>query len=238
MYVSSLWLASCGGELTEHRAVTDPEDLTVWEWAFEHPKWSQTATTRRREDLSAFTNAATGERIDFLQVKEHATHISTALVRLYGLLPSDTISLFSGNTIWYPVVVFAALRAGARVNGASPAYNAEEMSYALRTAQTKFLLTLSESLPVALAAAKTAGIPTDRIFLLEGEATGFATVQQLLAIGKSYADSDQPAPFRIPKGGTNNVCAFLTFSSGTTGQSKAVSSHRQPRASSQLLKNG
>ena len=45
--------------------------------------------------------------------------------------------------------MWAALRVGGCVNGASPAYNAEEMAYALKTAQSKVLLTLPSSLHVA-----------------------------------------------------------------------------------------
>ena len=38
--------------------------------------------------------------------------LSSALVREYGLRPDDTISLFSTNTIWYPVAMWAMIRAG------------------------------------------------------------------------------------------------------------------------------
>lgn len=109
------------------------------------------------------------------------------------------------------------------ISGASPAYNVEEMTYALKTAQVKVLMTAASSLPVAVPAAKNAGIPKERIILLEGQADGFLTIKDLLAIGKQYGN-DQEAPFRIPKGKSNrDICGFLSFSSGTTGLPKAVS---------------
>jgi 4-coumarate--CoA ligase len=85
--------------------------LTVWEWAFEDPGASPLLKFPRNE-IAGFTNAATGERIDFFQVKEHSTHLSTALVKIHGFKETDAVSLFSMNTIWYPVAMYAVLRAG------------------------------------------------------------------------------------------------------------------------------
>lgn len=76
---------------------------------------------------------------------------------------------------------------------------------------------------VARTAAKNAGIPDERIFLLEGQLEGYTTMKQLLEAGKNYGPDAQVKPFKIPKGKKNgNVCGFLSFSSGTTGLPKAV----------------
>lgn len=97
------------------------------------------------------------------------------------------------------------------------------MSSALKTAQSKYIMTVPNSIQVACAAAKEAGIPQERIFLLEGELEGYTTMKQLLEIGKNYGKDGQSPVYRIPNGSTNNVCGFLNFSSGTTGLPKAVS---------------
>lgn len=98
------------------------------------------------------------------------------------------------------------------------------MTYALRTADAKFLATSPTSIEVAVKAAANAGIPKERIFLLEGQLEGFLTIKDLAAIGKAYGPEGQEKSFKVPEGQRNrDVCAFLSFSSGTTGLPKAVS---------------
>ena len=63
-------------------------------------------------NLGSYINAVTKERLDFSDVKQKATLLSSALVQEYGLKPDDTVSIFSTNTIWYPVAMWAILRAG------------------------------------------------------------------------------------------------------------------------------
>jgi 4-coumarate--CoA ligase len=108
-------------------------------------------------------------------------------------------------------------------NFIGPAYNVEEMTYALKTASAKFLFTVPSSMEVAAAAAKNAGISQDRVFLLEGEMKGFTTMKQLLEIGKGYGENGQVPEYKLGKGEKNkDLCGFLSFSSGTTGLPKAV----------------
>lgn len=161
--------------------------------------------------------------MSYADLKKHTTHLSTALVRQYGFQESDTVALFSPNTVWYPVAMLGVLRAGGIVSGASPAYNVEEMTYALKIGKAKFLFVAPDSLDVATAAAKTVGIPQERIILLEGAVNGYETMSDLIAVGKSYHEIYQISQYRIPTGKTNrDICGFLSFSSGTTGFPKAV----------------
>jgi 4-coumarate--CoA ligase len=198
-----------------------PTELTAWDWLFDS---SYSPIKKHPADqLAGFQNALTKERVDWTDVKKYSTYISTALVKKYGLKTGNTVSLFSMNTIWYPVAMFAGLRGGAKISGASPAYNVEEMTYALKTADAKFLMTTPGSMDIAAASAKAAGLPQSNIFLLEGELPGYTTIKDLIRIGESYGDSGQTPAFKFQPGQKNkDVCGFLSFSSGTTGLPKAV----------------
>ncbi|KAF2445352.1 4-coumarate-CoA ligase 2 [Karstenula rhodostoma CBS 690.94] len=198
-----------------------PTELTDWDWLF-NSKYSPINKFPPNE-LNGFQNAVTKERVNWLDVKKYSTYISTALVKRYGLHEGETISLFSQNTVWYPVAMFAGLRAGAKISGASPAYNVEEMAFALKTADAKFLMTTPGSMEVASKSAEAAGLPKSNVFLLEGEVPGYTTVQELIKIGQSYGEQGQTPAFKLPPGKKNkDVCGFLSFSSGTTGLPKAV----------------
>lgn len=76
-----------------------PRHLTTWQWLFEDPTYSPLARFPEHE-LGGYLDASTKERLDWKQVKEAATYISTALVKKYGLKKGETVALFSQNTIW------------------------------------------------------------------------------------------------------------------------------------------
>jgi hypothetical protein len=88
-----------------------PSDLTVWEWLFESHKHSP-LYSHPSDQLAGYTNASTKEHINWAQVKECATYLSTALVKQFGMQEGHTVLLFSQNTIWYPVTMLAAIRVG------------------------------------------------------------------------------------------------------------------------------
>jgi 4-coumarate--CoA ligase len=85
--------------------------LTTWEWLFESSEYSPLCNGTSKQ-LACYVDAVTKEKLNWAQVKAKSTALSTVLIKKYGLEPNDTVSLFSTNTIWYPVAMFAVIRAG------------------------------------------------------------------------------------------------------------------------------
>jgi len=188
-----------------------PTDLTTWQWAFENSSTSPVANPSLAKTSGAYIDASDpSSRLSFHEVKDVATHLSNALVKSWGLVPGDTVSLFAGNSIYYPVAIWAALRVGGRVNGASPAYGVEEMVHAMKTANTRIVFTLPSCLSVATEAAKVVGLGKDRIILLEGSVEGTRNLQYLIGEGKRL---DEVPAWKIPAGSSNKeICGYVALS--------------------------
>ncbi|KKY28390.1 putative 4-coumarate- ligase [Diplodia seriata] len=120
-------------------AIEIPTHLTTWDWLFDSA-YSPLSRGLPSDQLAGYTDATTSETVDWAAVKTLTTNLSTALVRKLSLRQGETVSLFSQNSVWYPIAMHGALRAGARVSGASPAYGVDEMAYALRTAKTRVMI--------------------------------------------------------------------------------------------------
>ena len=88
-----------------------PGNTTIWDWLLES-QYSPLSHNIPEEELGGYQNGITKERVNWQDVKEYTTYLSTALVKKYGLKQSQTVALFSQNTIWYPVAMLGVLRAG------------------------------------------------------------------------------------------------------------------------------
>ncbi|KAF9883324.1 hypothetical protein FE257_003742 [Aspergillus nanangensis] len=203
-----------------------PSTETIWEWIFELPNLRTRQGSPDR--AGGYINTETKERLSYPQVQDVATSLSTALYHEHNLRAGDRVIIFSKNSIWYPVAMFAAIRLGAIASGASPFYTIDEMNHVLSVAQPSVIFTSTEGLPVALASAEANGISTRNVILLEGRVEGTRSLADLISAGKAWTPQRQVAAYRVPPGKTNGeICAFLGFSSGTTGLPKGVMlSHR------------
>ncbi|KAK3065750.1 hypothetical protein LTS18_002437, partial [Coniosporium uncinatum] len=88
-------------------------------------------------------------------------------LRKAGLQTGDRVLLFSGNTLFFPVVIHGAMMAGGVFTGANPTYVARELAYQLKDSEAKFLIVAEESIEVALEAAKSISFPTSHVFTFD-----------------------------------------------------------------------
>lgn len=105
----------------------------------------------------------------------------------------------------------------------NPGYTADELRYALELTGASLVVTSSASVEVAVAAARSSGIPSDRVVIIDTPSASqkaHASVEELVSAGLAI----QPAfvERRLLPGEGKTKVAFLCFSSGTTGRPKAV----------------
>jgi len=173
------------------------------------------------DKVGGFRDANTNEFLSYDEVKELATFLSTALAQKYNVGPGTNVSIFTSNSIWYPVALFSAVRLGAVVTGSSPEYGVEEVAYILKASSTELVYADKGSFKTISAAATKLGLPQDRIIRLDEAEAGLTSLKDLIKQGQSAGTP--PAAWKLPPGQSNkNVLAYLSFTSGTTSLPKGV----------------
>jgi acyl-CoA synthetase (AMP-forming)/AMP-acid ligase II len=93
-----------------------------------------------------------------------------------------------------------------------------ELAHSLRLSGASHLFVHSDKLKIGLQAAKEVGIPTSKVYILQGKAPhGFISLQQLI----HRVERDR-LPIIPIKPVVANQLAFVLFSSGTTGLPKGI----------------
>lgn len=113
---------------------------------------------------------------------------------------------------------FAVHRLSGIATPANAMYSASELEYQLKASGAKALITCVPLLETALKAARSAGIPDDRVFITEGawepKKVPFKTLDELIKEGRSLPELE---PLDWVKGQGSRQVAYLCFSSGTSG---------------------
>lgn len=166
-----------------------------------------------------FRDASTGEFVSHSALKDAATAASYMLHHQYRLKPQETVAIVSRNALDYPIAVMAASRLGAVVTALSPEAREEDLVYFFQQSSTVLVFADVDAWERVHSAAKSTSLDESRIIPI-GEAGGrsLPTLQRL--IGR--AGSVQPVKAWKPSAKSNSICAFLAFTSGTTGRPKAV----------------
>lgn len=140
-------------------------------------------------------------------------------------------------------LAWATHRLGGIQTPANASYSAPEIEYQLKDSGAKCLFTCLPLLDTALEACQKAGIPKNRVYILDvpKEITGgksapseFKTVDQLIKEGESEPRLE---PLDWQEGEGARRTAFLCYSSGTSGLPKGVMiSHRNVIANTLQIK--
>ncbi|KAJ3512385.1 hypothetical protein NLJ89_g3551 [Agrocybe chaxingu] len=139
------------------------------------------------------------------------------------LIQDETGRRFSGAELRQRV---DALANALSIRGANPDFTSSELLYQLQETNASVIFVHPDSLPIAVVAAREAGLPKDRIILFDTSSISkempdsYGTVERLLEFGlsnkKTYSER------KLVPGEGRTKLAFLSFSSGTTGRPKAV----------------
>ncbi|KAF7288362.1 hypothetical protein HMN09_01399000 [Mycena chlorophos] len=197
-----------------------PDDLTIPQFLFDYSHPIQMA--RGPNEATWVIDAATGERYGKEALKERTWGLANGLSLKFGLGPTDTVGIISGNHLDFAIAVWAAHRLGATVFTLNPTFNAEEILPSIRDMQPALLFVHPMALAAATTAATTVGLSLERIVLLATSTpvSPHPLATELIALGHDNKSTHSFVEYKLAPGEGKTKTALCFPSSGTTGVPK------------------
>ncbi|KAK2748567.1 hypothetical protein FQN57_000702 [Myotisia sp. PD_48] len=186
------------------------------------------------DSKSPFVWGSSGHGYSALEVRDRVDFLARALAQELGWHPNQgtewekMVGVFSVNAIDYLPLGWAVHRLSGIATLANAAYSVDELTHQLRASKASALFTCASLLETALKAAENCGIPRSRIYILDtlGDATNgpnrpesFTSVSELIERGSRM---DPLEALSWEKGQGAKQCAYLCFSSGTSGLPSSI----------------
>jgi 4-coumarate--CoA ligase len=182
----------------------DVPDVTVFDLLFAD-------LTDEERGLVAVVDGASGRSTTYGDLVVQAERVAGALAAR-GIGPGDVVALHAPNSPAFVAVFHGILRAGATVTTVNSLYTGDEIGRQLTDSRATLVMTVSVLLDAMRAGAVVAGIPDERVVVLDG-ADGHPSLADLLAEGRAAPDVTVDPSTHL---------AVLPYSSGTTGLAKGV----------------
>jgi long-chain acyl-CoA synthetase len=189
----------------------------------------------------AFVNM--GAKLTYDDLNYLSADFASFLQNVAGLKKGDRVAIQLPNVLQYPIVQFAAIRAGLVVVNTNPLYTAREMKHQFNDAGVKAIIILENSAKFLEEILPETGIETvvvtgvgdmlgfPKSWLVNGVVKYVKKMVPAYSLPKAYSfwqamDLGAEKPFQ-PVQCTRDDIAFLQYTGGTTGVSKgAMLTHR------------
>ncbi|TFK24405.1 acetyl-CoA synthetase-like protein [Coprinopsis marcescibilis] len=200
-----------------------PEDVTLAQFMLDYDH----EIRPERGTVPCLIEPSSSRSVLFDELKSRTRGLATAFQSKYQVGNEDVVMIASHNHIDYPVVIWAVHRLGGIITCTNPQFTAEELSYQIGICKPSLIVVHSGNLQAMLIASKRFGIPFTRVILMDDVNIAPAeaqirlpTVSSLVSLGLNHHES--LTQYKLLSGEGKQKVAFLCWSSGTTGNPKAV----------------
>ncbi|KAI7897639.1 uncharacterized protein BX663DRAFT_463314 [Cokeromyces recurvatus] len=157
--------------------------------------------------------------LTFEQVHTQILKTAASLKREFNLKKGDVVAICSPNQIEYPIIIHGAVCAGGVAAAIDQASSFDKIATDLNTIQAKIIIAHRETLDQVLAAARSCGLSESNILVFGGIPVGDVRAVNEIILG---TDDELAEPYPYTPEEIMNDPAYLYFTSGTTGEKKAV----------------